>query len=174
MAGQILENREVAGRLWAKIKTDRVVAGQLKGIKPPTLCRSATKRRIYFLSKIWIRHLSKIFFLDRFVAGRPPHGQSVSWRTTSRSVFILADKWPAISRFSKIWPAISRSVRQLAAAWPASHCHWPLNEPAVFWQLARPATVSAFFFLAGHVASRPAPNTTINILKLIYPHKQNK
>ncbi|RNA14551.1 hypothetical protein BpHYR1_003742 [Brachionus plicatilis] len=37
----------------------------------------------------------------------------------------------------KIWPAISRSVRQLAAALPASHGHWPL---------APQATVSAIFF----------------------------
>ncbi|RNA39786.1 hypothetical protein BpHYR1_034382 [Brachionus plicatilis] len=92
MAGQILGNREVAGRLWAKMKTDRVVAGQLKG---------RIKSRIYFLSKIWISVLwpAGLHTVGRLTAfqlaghhtvgplvGRPPHGRSFSWPATTRSV----------------------------------------------------------------------------------------
>ncbi|RNA09168.1 hypothetical protein BpHYR1_001038 [Brachionus plicatilis] len=98
MAGQILENREVAGQLSAKIKTDREVAGQLKGRKTSDRVQTGRPQNVEFI--IYQNFGLVKFFLDRFVAGRsahglpfngqsvgqPLHGRSVSWPATSRSV----------------------------------------------------------------------------------------
>ncbi|RNA09737.1 hypothetical protein BpHYR1_054018 [Brachionus plicatilis] len=60
MAGHILENREVAGQLSAKIKTDREVAGHKTD--RPCSGRTTERPRIYYLSKFWI---SKFFCLEK-------------------------------------------------------------------------------------------------------------
>ncbi|RNA33671.1 hypothetical protein BpHYR1_002727, partial [Brachionus plicatilis] len=50
---------------------------------------------------------------------------------------ILDIFWYGLLKFGR---PLSRSVRQLAAAWPARHGHWPLNGPAT-WPFDRPPTL---------------------------------
>ncbi|RMZ98005.1 hypothetical protein BpHYR1_039099 [Brachionus plicatilis] len=102
MAGQILKDREVAGRLSAKIKTDRVQTGRPRGPK-----KNFSKIKIFFWTVLWPTGLHTV---GRFTAFQLAGHHTISWPATSRSVFILADSWPATSRFSKILPVISRSV----------------------------------------------------------------
>ncbi|RNA18607.1 hypothetical protein BpHYR1_012153, partial [Brachionus plicatilis] len=90
------------------------------------------------------------FFFGPF-CGRPVCTRSAvlrpfSWPATTRSVrqlaghfavgFILADSWPATSRFSKIWPVTSRSVSELAGHHTVGpSVGRPLHGRFLFWPI---------------------------------------